>query len=85
MATTKEQLLKVVKGILVDNGHPFDVEMSTNLTKDWGLSDIEFSIIVFEVYDRYKDVIPEDEVYNYNENRSRVEDIINWVLRWTNK
>lgn len=85
MATTKEQLLKVVKGILVDNGHDFDVEMSTNLTKDLGLSDIEFSIIVFEVYDRYNDVIPEDAVYNYNEKHSRVEDIINWVLRWTNK
>jgi len=88
MATTKEQLLKELKNILVTNGHitkDCDLNMQTDLIRGLELNEIEFSVVLCEIYEHYKDVMPEDEIYNYSEKHSKVEQIISWVLRWANK
>lgn len=88
MATTKEQLLKVLKGILVKYGHvkeKADLDMKTDLIRGLGLNEIEFSVIIVEIYECFQDAIPEDEIYTYPESHSRVDQLIDWMYRWTSK
>ena len=85
---TKEQLLKVLKDILVSDGHVNandDLNMKTDLIRNLGLSEIEFSVILCRFYENYKDAMPEDELYSYSEKHSRVEQIVDWMYRWTGK